>query len=329
TGAFVKVYAGVTMNQKVTGEPDAVRQLCNGSLDMINAFSDLSPEDLNNCAANYIPTESYYLGSQAVVILGSGDFLTCLTSAEVAKVWGASSEKTVTNWNQVNASFADTPITLVAPSLGDPFADLLMLTATGQNLPTREDFAETKSDDVYRITAIGNVSGGMTYMSWQDYQALTADQQAKAKLISVDGGSGCVTPSDATIVDGTYPLSRPLKLIVNRVSMARQEVQSLLWYIASDANYPLLASNGFTGLSFSALPDLRDALQKAFIQGRADAVDAAVRAANATPEPTAEATSETPATVATEAAAPATTEPAAQATAEATTSATAEATASS
>ncbi len=49
------------------------------------------------------------------MLLGSGDFLTCLTTDEMATVWSAASEKTVTNWNQVNASFPDLPITLVAP----------------------------------------------------------------------------------------------------------------------------------------------------------------------------------------------------------------------
>ena len=81
--------------------------------------------------------------------------------------------------------------------------------------------------------------------------------------------------------------------------MARQEVQSLLWYIASDDNYALLASNGFTGISFAALPDLRDRLQQDFVTAANEAAAAALRAAQATPEATAaaEATSETTPTV--------------------------------
>lgn len=290
TGDFVKAYAGVTINQKVTGEPDAVRQFCNGEVDMINSYEPLSADAASNCAANNIPTETFDLGSQAVVLLGNGDFLTCLKTEEITTVWSATSEKTITNWNQVNASFPDLPITLVAPAVGDVTADLLMIRASGQELPTREDFAETKSSASYRITAVGNVAGGMTYMSWSDYSRLSADDQAKAQFVAVDAGSGCVTPSDATFMDGSYKLSRPLLLIVNRVAMAREDVQSLLWYIASDDNYSLLASQGYSGLDFAALPDLRDRLQKAFVQGASDAAAAAARAAAATPEATAEAT---------------------------------------
>ncbi|MCC6805380.1 MAG: hypothetical protein IT319_21045 [Anaerolineae bacterium] len=83
---------------------------------------------------------------------------------------------------------------------------------------------------------------------------------------------------------------RPLNLIVNRISMARQEVQSLLWYLASDANYSLLASSGFTGIAFADLPNLRDWLQRTYAQAAVDAAEAAARAAEATPEVTPEAT---------------------------------------
>ena len=286
TGALVQQYPGVTVNQTYLGEPDGARQLCNGSVDVITAFRDLTSDEQGNCAANNIPTETFDLGSQGVVILGNGDFLTCLTTDELATVWSAASENTVTNWNQVNADFPDLPITLVAPPVGDRYGDLLMILSTNSEEPTREDFAETKSSPAYRADAISNVEGAMTYMSWLDYQ--NTGIQSNPQVVAIDAGNGCVAPSAATIGDGTYPLSRPLKLIVNQLSMTRVEIQSLLWTVASDANYSQLQANGYVGLSFSALPDLRDSLQQMFIT----AANESAQRALATPEPTAEATPE-------------------------------------
>ncbi len=315
TDDFTKQYAGVTVKQTILGEPDGIRRLCNGEVDLISAYGGLTPDQQSNCTANYITPEIFTMGYQAVVVLGHGDFLTCLTKDELATVWNATSAKTITNWNQVNSSFPDQAMTLVAPPMGDVFADLLMIQTTGVAAPIRDDEAELKADPTYRTEAISNVPGGMTYMSWQDYQGLAPDVAARATLIGVDAGKGCVTPSEATIADGTYLLARPLNLIANRVSMARQEVQSLLWFIATDTNYPVIGTSGFTPISFSALPDLRDRLQQTYVQAAKDAAEAAVRAAQATPEATGEAT------------AVATAEPTAQATAETTTSPTAEATA--
>lgn len=290
TGAFVQQYPAVTLNQTFTGEPDGIRQLCNGEVDMITAFHGLDPDQENNCAANNIPPETIHLGDEAIVLLGSGEFLTCLTTTEIGTVWSAASAGTITNWNQVNASFPDLPITLLGLPNSDSTGDVLMLLSSGENLPTREDLAESRTSPAYRATAVGNVEGGITYMNWLDYQRLTADVQASAQLIAVDGGSGCVVPSTESISDGSYPLARPLNLIVSRLAMARQEVQSLLWYLASDTNYSLLAANGFTGIPFAQLPDLRDWLQQTYAQAAVDAAAAAARAAEATPEVTPEAT---------------------------------------
>ncbi len=296
TANFVKTYAGVTLNQKFTGEPDGMRQLCNGTIDMVVAFSDVTADQAKNCSANNIPTATIKLGSQAVVLVGRGDnFLTCLTTAEVTTIWSDASEKKVTTWDQVDPKFPKTSITLVMPTLGNPIADLLMWTASGQPITTREDAAETKDDPAYRAEAVSNVDGGLTFMNWTEYAALTPDVQKRPTLIQIDGGKGCVTPSEQTITDGTYALARPLLLILNRASLARQEVQSILWYIASDENYPVLAQNGYVGIGFDALPDLRDELQADYALGTQDAAEAIIRGvstAEATGEATSEATSE-------------------------------------
>lgn len=314
TSAFVQQFPGVTLNQTIRGQVDGFTKLCSGSVDLVDSFTDLPAEQLEACDSNNVPVETFNLGGSAVVLLGNGDFLTCLTTSEITTLWGAPSGGTVTNWNQINAAFPDLPITLVAPALGDAYGDLLMITASGENLPIRADLAEARPNAGYRAMAAGNVEGGITYTSWQDYQALTDEQKANVQVLGVDAGSGCVTPSVTTIADGTYALSRPLDLIVNRLSMARQEVQSLLWFMASDANYSLLASNGVVGLSFSDLPALRERLQQLFVQAAEEVAQAAADAANATPEATAEATAEATSD-APEAAA---TEPAPELTAEAT-----------
>ncbi|MBZ0289061.1 MAG: phosphate-binding protein, partial [Anaerolineae bacterium] len=74
-----------------------------------------------------------------------------------------------------------------------------------------------------------NVEGGLTYLSWTDYQRVLANNQQRIQLVGVNGGNGCVAPSEATINDGTYPLTRASKLLVNTKSLTRSEVQSFLW----------------------------------------------------------------------------------------------------
>ena len=59
--------------------------------------------------------------------------------------------------------------------------------------------------------------------------------QDRLKLVGVDGGNGCVSPSAETVQDLTYiPLSRPLFVYVKADSLTRPEVQEFMrFYIAN------------------------------------------------------------------------------------------------
>ena len=54
------------------------------------------------------------------------------------------------------------------------------------------------------------VAGDMNAIGFFGY-AYFVENSDKLKAVEVDGGAGCVAPTEATINDGTYaPLSRPL-----------------------------------------------------------------------------------------------------------------------
>jgi phosphate transport system substrate-binding protein len=78
------------------------------------------------------------------------------------------------------------------------------------------------------------------------YYSTNAD---RLKLVAVDGGSGCVTPSDATIADGTYaPLSRPLYIYVKHAALARPEVHAYVTFMLDEA-VRLVPATGYHPLS--------------------------------------------------------------------------------
>ena len=50
-----------------------------------------------------------------VVVSAENDFITCLTTEELATLWGPDAEGTVTTWDQVNPDFPAEPIELYGP----------------------------------------------------------------------------------------------------------------------------------------------------------------------------------------------------------------------
>jgi phosphate transport system substrate-binding protein len=266
TQSLSGVQPGLTVTTLLQGVPAGARRFCNGEVEVLLAYGELTEEQTTNCAANNITPQSFNLGKEAVVLVGNGNtaHLACLTTEQITNVVTPKvDEAAITIWNQVAESFPETPILLLAPEQGNDLSDLLTIQTAGRAIPVRDD-AEENSDVLYRAAAVANVEGALTYMSWNEYQQVLENNQERIQLIGVDAGSGCVTPSLETINDGSYVLTNDLNLVVSQTGLQNNLVQSLLWFIFSDANYSLIEGAGIVGISFGELPAVRDALQTAF-----------------------------------------------------------------
>ena len=72
------------------------------------------------------------------------------------------------------------------------------------------------------------------------------DRPRYGEHIAVDGGDGCVFPTDETINDGTYaPLSRPLFIYISREAWEQQNVKDFVSYYVSYDRADLLKELGF------------------------------------------------------------------------------------
>jgi phosphate transport system substrate-binding protein len=295
TSAFASVYPAVTATSTLNGEPAGFRNFCSGQLDMVVAYENLPTDEIENCSLNNIVVTTLDLGSYAVGLFANAqsDYLVCLSTDQLVTAWSANPAGSAATWNQVDEAFPEVPITLFAPATTDLYADILLQSSSAPAV-MRVD-VEQNDDFAYRAAATANVEGALTYMTWEDFQAALASGQANITPVAVDAGNGCVAPTEETITDGTYALSRPLKLHVNRAALARQDVQAFLWYLAQDANYGIIQTADLIGLPISALAGRRAELETLFreaVSEVAAAAAAAAASAESTPDPQAEVTRE-------------------------------------
>ena len=248
------------------GDSDAAfTGLCSGEVNIamvdmpIDAVASLACED------SEIVTLPLSIGTQATILLGnSADaFAQCLTLDQITTIWQTSASDGVTSWSDIDESLPAQEIVLFGLSSVDRNADMLLARPGQVTPPIRRD-TERDFDPLYRAAAVGNVPGSLTYMSWQDYQKVLDNQQQNVKLVSVDAGSGCVSPSARTIADGSYALSRAANLIVNQDSLADVNIQSLLWSLYADGNWSMFVSNGFVGIDLADLSAHRRQLETQF-----------------------------------------------------------------
>lgn len=269
--SLISLQANLTINLAFEGESAGLRRLCNGEVDFIfSRQRTLSSEQVTACQANNITPEILSAGTRATVLVANqaDDFALCLTTARVRSLWESASTDTITNWNQLGESFPDLDITLFGYNGSDATTDLLFAGASGPVLAARQD-TEVSFDSLYRAAATANVSGAVTYMSWQDYLRVQANGQQNIQLVAVDNGAGCITPSEQSINDGSYALSQPVSLIINQASLTDINVRSYLWSLFADENATIIDSEALVGLSFATLPSYRATLEQLF--ARADA----------------------------------------------------------
>ena len=251
---------------EAAGSSAGIASLCAGEADIALLDAALDADALESCAAEGVVTMPLALGAQATVLLGnaSDDYSACLTAEQVNEIWGGAAE----NWSAVDSAFPDQALTLFGLSFTDQYSDILLQTAGGIIPPARRD-TELDYDPLYRAAAVGNVSGGLTYMSWPDYQRVVANEQANIRLVSVNEGAGCVEANAGSIENSSYPLSRRASMLISEESLAKAQVQSFLWSLTDDDNWSLLERNGFVGASTLDLPIIRRNLSTWFAAAEA------------------------------------------------------------
>lgn len=255
----------LVINTTIEGQAAGIRRLCNGETDIAILSSDLSDDALEGCEANDINTVPIAIGTQATVLVANANdtYASCLTTQQVKTIWGASSTDTVMQWSDVDSSFPEQDLLLFGLSTTNEYADILLDVGEGAIEPIRRD-TELSNDALYRAAAVGNVEGALAYMSWTDYRRVLSNNQQNIQLVDIDDGEGCITPSEETIIDGSYPLSRPASLLVNELSLTDIALQSYLWRLFSDQGWSTLDREGFIGIDFGDLPAVRSELETQF-----------------------------------------------------------------
>src|SRR5687768_2686214 len=219
----------VTVGQSGTG--GGFKRFCLGETDISNASRPIKDEEKAICAQNGVEFTEMQVAYDGLSILAhpSNTFLTCITVPELKKIWEPGSK--VTRWSEVRSGFPNEEIKLYGPGTASGTFDYFTEVINGKAQASRSDFTMSEDDNVL----VQGVSGDPHALGYFGY-AYYEQNKGKLKLIPVDGGSGCVTPSPETIKNGTYaPLSRPLFIYISKKALARPEVQGFVKFLNENA----------------------------------------------------------------------------------------------
>ena len=221
---FNKVYPNVRVNVGVSGTGGGFKRFTAGDTDISDASRPIRESEREAAASNGIEYYELRVGTDGLSVMVStqNDFVDCLTVEELNTIWAPGSE--VNNWNQVRSGFPDRPLRLYGPDTDSGTFDFFTEEINGEAQSSRSDYTASADDNVL-VQGIGGDRNALGYFGYAYY----AENTDKLKLVEVDDGSGCVTPTPDTILSGEYqPLTRPLFIYVNRESLARSEVREFV-----------------------------------------------------------------------------------------------------
>jgi phosphate transport system substrate-binding protein len=201
---YMAQYPNVRISVTGGGSGTGIAALINNTVDIANASRAIKPEEVAEAQANGIEPYEITIAQDAIaVVVNPENPVSQLTIQQISAIYTGQ----ITNWKEMGGE--DRPIVLLSRESnsgtyvffleevvrqGDSESELLFSPDT-LLLPSSEGIS---SEIRQNPNAIGY--DGLGYV--------TPDQKTIA--IAVSPGSPYVKPSIATVVDGSYPISRPL-----------------------------------------------------------------------------------------------------------------------
>jgi phosphate binding protein len=248
---FMRYANRVRISVGISGTGGGFKRFCAGETDIQDASRPISPEEVAACrGANveYIELPVAYDGL-TVVVNPQNTWASCLTVAELKKMWEPAAQGTVSNWNQVRPSFPDRPLKLFGAGTDSGTYDYFTEAITGKSKSSRGDFQASEDDNVL----VQGVSGDQNALGFFGL-AYYEENKSKLKAVAIDakGDGTCVEPSFESVANASYqPLSRPVFIYVKQSASSRPEVQEFVKFYLSKSFTPVIQSRevGYVPLS--------------------------------------------------------------------------------
>jgi phosphate transport system substrate-binding protein len=232
---FQKANKGLKVTVGVSGTGGGFKKFCRNETDISDASRPITASEMEACRAAGVEYFELPVAFDAltVVINPKNTWLKQATVAELKKMWEPAAQGKITRWNQVNPAWPDQPMKLFGAGSDSGTFDYFTEAIVGKSKSSRGDFTASEDDNVLVQGVAGDVNA-LGYFGYAYYAENT--NKLKALPIAEKEGKAGVSPSEATVLNGTYtPLSRPIFIYVNAKALAKPEVKKFVEFYMANA----------------------------------------------------------------------------------------------
>jgi phosphate transport system substrate-binding protein len=216
---FMNDNSGVTVTYDPTGSGTGIKAVTDGTCDIGLSSRALKDEE----KASGLESTTIALDGIAIIV-NSKSGVTNLTMDQLSQIYTGA----ITNWSQVGGT--DGQIVCIGREAGSGTRDgFESITNTKDKCVLSQELTSTGAV----ISAVSSNPNAIGYAS-------LADVDTSVKTLSIDG----VTPSAATVKDGTYKIQRPFVLVTKKGAKLSDAAQALFDFATSTAANDLISKAG-------------------------------------------------------------------------------------
>jgi phosphate transport system substrate-binding protein len=218
----------------ISGTGGGFKKFCRGETDISDASRPILKPEMEDCkkvGVEYIELPVAF-DALTVIVNPKNDWASPMTVPELKKIWEPSAQGKITNWNQVRPNWPNAPLKLFGAGADSGTFDYFTEAVTGKAKSSRGDFTASEDDNVL-VQGVANDRNALGFFGFAYY----AENKAKLKAVAIDNGKGPVSPSEQTVLDGSYqPLSRPIYIYVSKKAAEKPEVKEFVEFYLKNAS---------------------------------------------------------------------------------------------
>lgn len=259
---FGAIQKSVRVTVGTSGTGGGFKKFCAGEIDINDASRQIKDSEMADCKKKKVDFIELpvAIDGLSIVVHPSNTFVSKITKDELKKIWEPGSKAKL--WSDVNPSWPKEKIALFGPGPDSGTFDYFTEEVVGKAKASRTDYTASEDDNVL-LKGVSASKFAMGYFGHGYYMA----NKNKVKGIAVDAGKGAVEPTEANIVNGSYPLSRSLYVYVASPSAAKPQVKAFVNFYLENAKR-LSLETGYQPLKDDAYKAATERFSKG-ITGRA------------------------------------------------------------
>lgn len=260
------IETGIEVSVVSSGSSTGLKALCSGDVPIANASRHIKEKDYLICDENDIAREDIIelqigLDALTVAVNPDNDVVSCLDYDQLASIW--QNEAGIKNWiDVIDTAPEKSEIKLYGPSTASGtygfFVEEVLEGVYGDETSHTVDYFPTE-DDAVIVELVSENEFSLLYVGLAYY----LENEDSLKALEIDGGEdeGCVGPSAEAATDGSYPLSRPLFMYVNKNMLSDNGVAEFLEFVLSEDFRDIITEVGYAALSDEAYEVALESIQ--------------------------------------------------------------------